>query len=259
MSLVLEVHASSNLCQSSTTAPTVTRLLRSEMNSSWMLAFLVNKVLKICTGGSTDKSNYYNYWIRIDRIQLSHQMWRTWPNVSEQFWWPRLRWRSTKEIQRCWLTCSTAWPSLTPAHLSCARPGWTAWPESMWRMETCQRSVIGDAALSVWLNRADFGTRESNFTCDNVCDLCLYDLFKCQVPTGITSRFVCSSSCEVIYVHVISTASITLSEMGLFLLFTGSYVLCACSSACGRIPAEKRSGSLAHNTVAHSNIVWPVI
>lgn len=158
---------------------------------------MVSQHLKICAWSSDNKDNYSKYYILLNRTQLSHQMWRTWPNVSEQFWWPRLRWRSMREIQRCWWTCSTAWPSLTPAHLSYARPGWTAWPESMWRMETCQRSVIRDADESV-LNRVDFGTMEAYSANDKVpFDLCLiiglYD-FKYQVLIGFAWYFVCSSS-----------------------------------------------------------------
>lgn len=72
--------------------------------------------------------------------QPFHQMWRTWQSASEQCWWPRSRWRSTRTTRRCWWTSSTAWLSLTPARLSSARPGWTAWLASTTRTEIFQRS-----------------------------------------------------------------------------------------------------------------------
>lgn len=86
---------------------------------------------------------YHNLLLCIlfNRTLRSHLMSKTWLNVSEQFWWPQLRWRNTRAIQRCWWICSTASPSPTPARQSYARPGWTAWPASTWRTETCQRSV----------------------------------------------------------------------------------------------------------------------
>lgn len=83
------------------------------------------------------------FYILFNRTQLSLQMWKIWLNVSERFWWQRLRWRNMREIQRCWWICSTVSPSLMPARLNYARPGWTAWPEYTWRTETCQRSVMG--------------------------------------------------------------------------------------------------------------------
>lgn len=73
------------------------------------------------------------------RTQRFHPTWRTWRRRSGRFWWPRRKWRSTNETLRCWWTCSTVWPSLTPARQNSARHGWTAWPASMWRTETCLR------------------------------------------------------------------------------------------------------------------------
>ncbi len=75
------------------------------------------------------------------RTQHSHLMWKAWPRRSALFWWPRLRWRSMRETPRCWWTCSTVWPNLTPALLNYARHGWIAWPVSMWRMETSLRYI----------------------------------------------------------------------------------------------------------------------
>lgn len=143
-------------------------------------------------------------------------MWRTWPNVSEQFWWLRLRWRSTREIQRCWWTCSTASPNLTPARLNYARPGWTAWPESTWRTETCQRSVI--RARPMWLNRLNFVV-DSNIVC---LVKCLVN-FKTQILTE--STFYCldmSCSCclqaAMCYVHVAALVAEYLRRKGTLLI-----------------------------------------
>lgn len=94
------------------------------------------------------------------RTQHSHLMWKTWPRRSGLYWWPRLRWRSTRETPRCWWTCSTVWPNLTPAHLNSARRGWTAWPGSTWRMETslrynthtssCMSNILWSSCSLIW-------------------------------------------------------------------------------------------------------------
>lgn len=71
--------------------------------------------------------------------QPSPVRWRVWPCGSGRFWWPRPRWGSTRKTPRCSWTSSTAWRGPMPAPRSCAGPGWTAWPERTWRMETCPR------------------------------------------------------------------------------------------------------------------------
>lgn len=134
-------------------------------------------------------------------------MWKTWRNASEPSWWPRPRWRSTRETRRCWWICSTASPSRTPARRNYARPGWTAWPASMWRTETCQRSEINPIAVCVsivWNNHS---------SCPNV------QLYR---------AFFLSS---IIFNHHITN---------FLFLFAGGHVLCPRCSTGGRIPAEKR-------------------
>lgn len=163
-------------------------------------------------------------------------MWRTWPNASERSWWPRLRWRSTRGIQRCWWTCSTASPSLTPARPNYARPGWTAWPESMWRTETCQRSVYVAELVELW--------------CNGVTDFISVYIHICPVYLVLVLLIY-----PILFYNIIKTINITLLIWPeLFLSFTGGHVLRARRSTCGGVPAEERCFdnlfALAHHTAA---------
>lgn len=162
----------------------------------------------------------------LNRTQLSHQTWKTWLNVSGRFWWPRLRWRNTREIRRCWWICSTASPSLMPARLNCERPGWTAWRESMWRTETYQRSETRDHSIHLigricwWHLNIIKSTSSTDSLCslqfiEGCCFVC-HNMFNSVNVTLFNLTLTCCLQAAMCYVHVAALVAEYLRRKGAF-------------------------------------------
>jgi len=82
------------------------------------------------------------FYMLIYSERTSRWKWRTWQSASGRCWWLRLAWRNIAVTRRCTLTCSTVWPSHTPARQNSARRGLNQWLVIMRSMEAILKWVL---------------------------------------------------------------------------------------------------------------------